>query len=490
MLLLVYAFVLAALLAILPGPNTLERPATLGQAGDQATSTLLNVFYAGGGLWRDCNLQTCGTENQDWGVDSATYALYLRWKTTHDPKISAVFEPLIGTATKYPAPCSNLPCNSWSDVPEWDTVALMRDYEATGGDSEALERARAAFRFVEDARVFSLGACPSIHYQIPGGKPGYRLKTLETDANYVKAALLLYQAAHDRSYLAAAVRQYAAIRRYFLDPNVPLYTVYVYDDGRHCTQLAHRFFASVNGDMIWSGLALARYTADHQYYAEAIATARAVDRHLSDGQGVFADLQAENDVEEPMVEAMYDLASEYHQAFARDWVVRNALAAISAREQDGSFPRFWDGPPARSPSISIWQSSGGIALEIAAAALSATTSVPSTNPWGEARFIADPIGTTPSTITFTGSGIALIGTMGARCCQPGHARVFIDGIETFDHTGIWQNKSMTGTVPNSVLFAWRWPHAGHHTIRIDAGEPNAKEGGSFIKIDGCYLVKP
>jgi len=63
----------------------------------------------------------------------------------------------------------------------------------------------------------------------------------------------------------------------------------------------------------------------------------------------------------------------------------------------------------------------------------------------------------PASITVTGSAIALIGTLGERCCEPGHARVFVDGRETVDGTGIWQNKSSSGkSLPGSVLFAWRW----------------------------------
>jgi hypothetical protein len=87
-------------------------------------------------------------------------------------------------------------------------------------------------------------------------------------------------------------------------------------------------------------------------------------------------------------------------------------------------------------------------------------------------------------------GIALVGTLGEHCCEAGHARVFIDGAETVDTTGIWQNKSCSGiSLANTVLFAWRWPTPGRHTIQIHAGIDNAKEGGSFIDITS-YLVTP
>jgi hypothetical protein len=94
----------------------------------------------------------------------------------------------------------------------------------------------------------------------------------------------------------------------------------------------------------------------------------------------------------------------------------------------------------------------------------------------------------PAQITFTGSGIALIGTIGARCCESGHARVFIDGRETFDHIGIWQNKSSSGrSLADSVLFAWRWPTPGRHTLTFQPGLANAKEGGSFLHLVGYEL---
>jgi hypothetical protein len=460
-------------------------PQTFAQAGNRAADTLTHVFYAGDGLWRDCDLHSCHTENQDWGVDSATYALYLRWEITHDPAIVPLASSLVRTATVYPAPCSALPCVSWSDVPLWDTIALLREYRIAH-DPQALTRAKLAFSFVQSAHVFALGACPSIDYQKPGGGKNYLLKTLETDANYIKSALLLYRETHDATYLNRAQTKYAAVRRYFLDPRVALYTVYVYDDGKRCIQVPHRFFASVNGDMIWNGLALADATGERIYRAQALATAHDVDRFLSDARGIFADMQAENDVEEPLVESMYDL-SKQHQAFARTWILRNAAAALSDRAPDGAFGRFFDGPPPRSPSISVWQSTGGLALEIVAAGL-APNVAPTTSPWTGARFAAHRVTSFPAVLSFYGSRIALIGTMGERCCEPGHARVFVDGVETYDRTGIWQNKSMTGSVANSVLFAWRWPRAGRHTIRLEPGIPNAKEGAAFIDLLGYFVM--
>ena len=86
-------------------------------------------------------------------------------------------------------------------------------------------------------------------------------------------------------------------------------------------------------------------------------------------------------------------------------------------------------------------------------------------------------------IRFTGSAIAVLGTLGEICCEPGHARVLVDGRETFDRTGIWQNKSSSGrTIHGTVLFAWRWPRPGPHVIAFAPGEPNGKEGGPFLHL--------
>ncbi len=155
---------------------------------------------------------------------------------------------------------------------------------------------------------FGSGACPDIDYQWPHGQGGY-LKTLETATNYIKAALLLHQITGSASYLAKAQAQYEQVRRYFLIGSVPLYTVYVFDNGTTCRALPGRYFASVNGNMIWAGAALAASTGDRGYLREAIATAQAVRSRLSDAAGVYADLQADNDVVEPLIEAMYTLAT-------------------------------------------------------------------------------------------------------------------------------------------------------------------------------------
>ncbi len=58
-----------------------------------------------------------------------------------------------------------------------------------------------------DSANFAIGACPSIDYQRAGGGPG-KLKTLETDSNYIKAALLPYQVTGNRSYRTKSEQKY------------------------------------------------------------------------------------------------------------------------------------------------------------------------------------------------------------------------------------------------------------------------------------------
>lgn len=456
---------------------------TFGTAASAAVTTLERQFYHAPGRWNVCVPDDCGTIVRDWGADSLADALFLRWHVAHDVSAIPIMDALAQSAPAYGA-CKLGACSMWSDIPMWDSIAAAHVFEVTG-NRLALDKAQRAFAAVDRSDAFALGACPSIDFQKPAGG-NTALKTLETDSNYIKAALLLHAATGDPAYLEKARFKYAAARRYFLDPAVPLYSVYVFDDGAACTQLPRRYFASVNGNMIDNGLALAAQTGDRRYGREALATARAVAQHLSDASGVFADLQADNDVAQPLVEAMYNVAAGQHAAFARRWLMAAAAAAQPAAS--GAYGRFFDGPAPDGP-VSAWSSSGGLTLAIAAGALDPHGDAGSVDPWAAKRFVADPIAATPATIAFTGRAIALIGTIGDVCCEAGHVRVFIDGRETFDNTGIWQNKSPAARrLPGSVLLSWRWPRPGRHTITLQPGIVNAKEGGSFIRLAGYELV--
>ena len=196
---------------------SVSRPAgTYADAGRQAVATLLGVYYHGDGLWNECDRPNCSPANSDWGVDSLTYVLSLRWQTAHDPAVPPVMAALTATAPSYPAACTGVSCRSWSDVPEWDAIAAARAYEVTarpGGAREGQGRLRVRRRL----DVYALGACPDIRYQQPFGQAN-RLKTLETDANAVKAAILLHQATGEDGYLRSAITRYAAIRAPFPRP--------------------------------------------------------------------------------------------------------------------------------------------------------------------------------------------------------------------------------------------------------------------------------
>jgi hypothetical protein len=452
-----------------------------------ATQTLLHGFYHDAG-WRSCALLTCRSVNRDWGADSLTYTLYLRWQTTHDPSLVTYFKSLVSTAPQYPPPChgiAGLAC-TFSDAPQWDVVAALREYEVTGKNPIALDRAVKAFETIEGSTIYTGGVCPAIRYQQPYGYLDH-LKTLETEATAVKAALLLYRFTASKRYLTIAIQRYANARRYFLDANVPLYTVFVFDAFGKCAPLPHRFFASVNGEMISNGIMLYRRTGNAHYRAQAFATAQAVDDRLSDARGIFADLLADNDIVEPLVEAMYDLATSERVDFARAWLLRNADATASARKPDGTYGRFFDGPPAPG-TVTAWQTNGGFSLMIAADAIAPAASPLQTSAWAGARFVKHTILIPYATLTFGGSGIALIGTLGDLTPQPGHERVFIDGVETFNGTGIWQNStSSLKRLPGTVLFAWRWPKAGPHTLEFRPGIFNLKEGGAYIHVTSYFV---
>jgi hypothetical protein len=138
-----------------------------------------------------------------------------------------------------------------------------------------------------------------------------------------------------------------------------------------------------------------------------------------------------------------------------------------------------------------WQTGGGIAVTQAAAGLDPGGHPANPGFWASATFVPDSRQLTGSQvrISFTGKAIALTGTVGAQCCREGHARVLVDGIETFNQTGIWQNMSSPARQqPEQVLFAWRWRSPGHHVITILPGRYDRMEGGSFFQMSGYMLV--
>jgi hypothetical protein len=452
-----------------------------------AVHTLLRLYYTGAGSWNMCVPAVCARRSADWGADSLTYTLYLRWQLTGSPAARPVMTALARTARLYTASDDN-----WSDGPEWDAVADVREYQVAGNPT-ALRKAEAAFALVDStgAARFALGACPAIDYQQANGAGG-GLKTLETDSNYVKAALLLYQVTRDRTYLAKAERKYQAARKYFLSPGSSLYTAHVIDKGGRCVRVPALYFASVNGNMIWDGATLADATGTGRYLAQSVATARAVGRILRDGTGVFTDLQTEADVVEPLVEGMYLLASGHGEAFARTWLLGAASAATADRTKYGTYGRFFNGPPPRGP-VTAWQGNGGLAVMIAAARLD-PGGLPR-NPWywRHAVFVPDsrvlPAGPQGAVrFSLTGRAVAIIGNLGAPAGMHAHARILIDGKPMADRVGIFQGKfSGSRVLSRQVLFAWRWRHPRSHRITITAA-PGAPPGSTYFKMSGFYVV--
>jgi hypothetical protein len=471
----------AAVTFAVAAPVTAAQPAFV-QAATQARTTLMRAYYAGDGSWRVCNAPSCALVRGDWGADSLTDTLYLEWERSGDAGLAKTIARIASGLPAYGHACSQGPCPYWSDTPAWDAVTLMRAY-AVAGDPRLLARAQAAVRYVTRSKAFTGGACSSIPFERADIAVS-AIKTLETDANVTKAELLLYRATHDRRYLRDARARYAEDRRYFLDPSIPLYTVHVIDDGLQCAQVSHRFFASVNGDMIWNGLALGKATGDDAYDREAVATAEAVDTYLSDGRGVFIDLQGENDVVEPLVEAMEALALQQHAAFARAWILRDAAAALSSRAPSGVYGRFFDGPP--QTVATAWETNGAMALEIAAATIAPDAAAAERTGWNAGVTVVKALKRLPATISFEGSGIALVGTMSA-ICEHQHVAVYVDGVRTFDRTGLWQNPSMPAGP--SVLFAWRWSKPGRHTIELVPGGSTTLRAG-VVDLDGLVTYSP
>jgi len=430
--------------------------------GKAATASLQQTWF-GDGRWKLCPAANCPQSASDSGADALSYNAYFGWKPLHDNSYVPYMSKLVTSAPTYGPPCRNATCRLRSDVPMWDAVALMRLYDGTDSSATAMNKTLAALAALDGATVYARGACPDIAYREPFGGTD-KLKTLATESNYVKAALLVYHFTNDKRYLNFAERRYAAVRKRYLDPHEALYTAYAIDDGKACRQVPHRFLASVNGNMIYDGFLLNEFGRGPLYRAQAIATAKAVERRLSDARGVYANLQDEDDVADPLIEAMYVLTYYWNQEFARSWLVRNAAAVQYARDPDGSFGRFFDGPPPEG-SGTAWQTNGGFALMLAVEALNVQDWPPPATDWSGAKRAPANVTRLPLVLRFKGSGIALRGTLGE---GGGDAHVFIDGVETYDQTGL-RTLSHVGPRANAVLFAWRWPTAGLHEIRLMPG---------------------
>jgi hypothetical protein len=493
---LVCFFMVVAVMAALsqaqagPGPP-IRLPAgpTYATLAGDSVFMLEHEFYDSAGKWHMCvPLRPCNSKNFDWGADSLTYDLYLRWQAAKDPSVLRLLRKLARTAKRWTPGAFGS-----SDNMMWDAVASVREYQATGS-SLALADAEADLATLNNGQAgdgFAAGACPAIYYQWRYGSRDGAMKTLETDSNYVKAALLLYQVTRDRAYLTDAELRYAAIRRYYLSAGVPLYADFMIDNGTTCRPVSRFFLGSANGNMIWNGATLATDTGRTGYLRQAIATARAVAAHLRDGAGVYNGLFTDIDIGEPLVEAMYVLATTWHEGFARRWLIASAAAASADMNSRHEFGRFYDGPPPGG-QVTSWEVNGGVALMIAAAGLDAGGRPADPWFWQGARWVPDDARLRgPSLkIRVTGRAIAIVGTIGDVCCRAGHAWVAVDGVPTFSRVGIWQNRSSPARrQTGQVLFAWRWHTAGRYTVTILPPAWNVLQGGTYFHMIGYLVVR-
>jgi len=464
---------------------------TLARFADDAVATIMRHWYAGRARFRACS-DCAEAVNSDWGADSLIDVLYERWLLTRDPAVAETFKNIVAGQ-----PGNTL--GGFSDVPMWDAVAAIRAYDVTH-DQRALLEAEQEYHALTSSTQFALDPCRAIDGQIRDGGGG-GIKTLETDSNRILAAVSIAQRSTDaderQRTLADAKRLYSAVRAAFLDPRIPLYTVYLFPAGERCVQLPqHQFFASVNGRMIEAGLALAAATHQTRYADDARATGRAIGL-LSDARGIFVDQQAQNDVVAPLVLAMLSLA-RHGDLSAADWIVRNALSAASARASNGSYGRFFDGPPPPAGgTVSIFETNGGLALMVAAGAL-APGRRPAHDGWSRATRRAVSLTAAPAKYRFTGSGIALIGALprkgSPQCqrltvgdCEGGRVGIRIDGHHPLEQVGIWQGKALVGS-DATVLFAWRWPRRASHQLDFDPVRFNAKQGGTGMAIWQVVLL--
>src|SRR5258708_25076269 len=126
----------------------------------RAAMTLEHSYYTGAGTWNMCVPAICRKKNLDWGADSLTYALYLHWQLAGDGAVAPIMTALTTTAHQY-GPADK----GWSDVPVWDAIADVREYQVTG-DPAALAKAEAAFAEVDSfgARAFAAGGGPPVDY--------------------------------------------------------------------------------------------------------------------------------------------------------------------------------------------------------------------------------------------------------------------------------------------------------------------------------------
>lgn len=135
-------------------------PMTFRQVSDAALQTMKTAFYDGGN-WNLCVPTKCGflpDDDFDWGADSMTAALYLRWSIENDATVVPMIKALDANGAAY-GTCTDTNCLMWSDVPLWDSIAGAHEHLVIASAS-SLHRAVTGFDFVDTANQFGTGACP------------------------------------------------------------------------------------------------------------------------------------------------------------------------------------------------------------------------------------------------------------------------------------------------------------------------------------------
>ncbi len=93
--LLVISTIITGVLHRAPAPA--RAAPTYADYGRQAITNLIQDFYTNG-RWKNC-MSGCSAGNIDWGADSLTYTLFLRWHINHhDPSVVAYLRTLTATA--------------------------------------------------------------------------------------------------------------------------------------------------------------------------------------------------------------------------------------------------------------------------------------------------------------------------------------------------------------------------------------------------------
>ena len=106
---------------------------TFRQTSDDALQAMETVFYQDGN-WELCVPTQCGIlkyDDFDWGADSLTAALYLRWSIDGDSDIPPMMTRLDANGATY-GTCTASSCPTWSDVPLWDSIAASHEHLVLG----------------------------------------------------------------------------------------------------------------------------------------------------------------------------------------------------------------------------------------------------------------------------------------------------------------------------------------------------------------------